>query len=226
MNNNNLSAVLLFVALIQPVMADSGLLGNWSCNGGATSLNFTGPNTLVLDGESSSYQVFYNTLVVQEDYGAVSYPYQLRGDQLVVQFPDGSVLQCARAGATVPRQPASPAGAHNPSLAQQIAGTWWGYSGSTERRIGLCPGGRYLEFSESGYSGRSYDATGAETMAWGSASASSSAGRWTIQGDSQSGVIHVQTSDSRFTLHYRQIGEPGCLDINGYKLCRTSANCQ
>jgi len=44
-------------------------------------------------------------------------------------------------------------GPNDTELASQIAGTWWGYSGSTETKIGLCPDGSYADFSESGYSG-------------------------------------------------------------------------
>ncbi len=223
-----LLAGLLAFGPMSGAWADSGLLGHWACNGGATRLNFSGPNTLIFDGERSSYQLMPNTIVVQEEYGMVSYPYQLNGEQLAIQFPDGSLLQCDRArGGSAPRQAASPSSANNAVLAQQIAGTWWGYSGATETKIGLCPGGRYLEFSESGYSGHSYDSAGAETMAWGTAGQGGRSGRWTIQGDTQRGVIAVQGADgSTFTLRYRQIGEPGCLDINGSRLCRTSASCQ
>lgn len=112
------------------------------------------------------------------------------------------------------------------SLASQIAGTWWGYSGSTERKIGLCADGTYMDFAESSYSGRSFDSGGNETMAWGSASQAGGNGTWTIQGDTQQGNIYVTYSDgSRMTLNYQQCGELGCLLFNGNKLCRSSGSC-
>jgi hypothetical protein len=133
----------------------------------------------------------------------------------------------AAAGAASAGAGAAPTGPHDPTLAQQIAGTWWGYSGSTERKIGLCPGGAYRQFSESGYSGRGSDSLGNPTMAWGTASQGSSTGTWTISGSTQSGTIHVSYSNGRSAaLRYRQIGDPGCLDIDGNRLCRTSKACE
>ncbi len=42
--------------------------------------------------------------------------------------------------------------ANDADLAGQIAGTWWGYAGATERKIGLCANGSYLDYTESSYS--------------------------------------------------------------------------
>ena len=124
---------------------------------------------------------------------------------------------------------ASGAGPDKPNdtaLASQIAGTWWGYSGSTERKIGLCPGGTYMDYSESSYSGRSFDSGGSETMAWGSANQGGGAGTWVIQGKGQQGTIYVKYNNgSRMTLNYKQCGELGCLLFNGNKLCRSSGKC-
>lgn len=117
--------------------------------------------------------------------------------------------------------------ANNAGLQQQIAGLWWGYAGSTERKIGLCPDGSYQDYTESGYSGGMYDSGGYQTGAWGSASQSGGQGRWTIQGDSNNGVISVQYNNGQSTsLRYNQIGDPGCLNINGNTLCRQSASCR
>ncbi len=113
---------------------------------------------------------------------------------------------------------------NNQNLASQIAGDWRGYAGSTERRIGLCPGGAYRDYTESSYSGGSYSNQGA---AWGAASQHGGQGSWAIQGDAQSGVISVRYNSGETTsLNYRQINDPGCLDINGNTLCRTSATCE
>jgi hypothetical protein len=121
----------------------------------------------------------------------------------------------------------APSGPNNPQLQQQIAGIWWGYAGSTERKLGLCANGSYQDYTESGYSGRSHDAGGNETMAWGSASQGGGSGQWTINGDTQSGTISVTYSDgSSASVKYRQVGEPGCLDFNGARLCRSSASCE
>ncbi|HXH72825.1 MAG TPA: carboxypeptidase-like regulatory domain-containing protein, partial [Mariprofundaceae bacterium] len=123
--------------------------------------------------------------------------------------------------------PSAAAPANNRQLMQDIAGTWWGYSGSTERSIGLCPDGSYYDSAESSYSGRGFDAQGNETMAWGSAGRRGGQGSWTIQGDYNAGIISVQYGNGgTATLQYRQIGDPGCLSFNGNTLCRKSKSCQ
>ncbi|MFH2011245.1 MAG: hypothetical protein ABIJ37_00850 [Pseudomonadota bacterium] len=115
----------------------------------------------------------------------------------------------------------TPAGPNDASLQRQIAGVWWGYSGSTERKIGLCPDGSYREYTESSYSGSSKE------MSWGTANQGGGSGRWTINGTTQSGNIYVTYSNGRSaTIRYNQIGKPGCLSFDGNTLCRTSANCQ
>lgn len=122
--------------------------------------------------------------------------------------------------------PGSPDKPNDTTLAAQIAGTWWGYSGKTERKIGLCPDGSYMDYTESGYSGRSFDGGGNETMAWGSASQRGGTGTWVIQGDGQKGTIYVRYNNgTQATLNYQQCGELGCLLFNGHKLCRSSARC-
>jgi hypothetical protein len=122
--------------------------------------------------------------------------------------------------------PSPGGGANNSELAQQIAGVWWGYSGSTERKIGLCPNGSYQDYSESSYSGSSYDSLGNQTMAWGTAGQKGGSGTWTIQGDYQQGTIFVRYNNgNEVSIRYEQCGERGCLLFNGNKLCR-SGKCQ
>lgn len=118
-------------------------------------------------------------------------------------------------------------GPNDEDLAKQIAGTWWGYSGSTETKIGLCPDGSYADFQESGYSGTMSDGGGNQTGAWGSASQNAGQGVWTIQGTTESGVISVNYNGGKSaTIEYKQCGEPGCLIFDGRKLCRSSAQCE
>jgi hypothetical protein len=226
-------SALAGLSLATAAAAGGNLLGSWQCQGagGSHSLTFQDANALVYDGERSSYALMPGVILVQEDNGVSPYAYQLTGDSLAIRFPDGKVLDCRR-GVAAPKagKTAAPAPAGRvdaAALQKEIAGTWWGYSGSTERKIGLCPDGSYRDFIERGYSGRSHDAGGQQTMAWGAASQGGNQGRWRIAGDYQSGVIEVQTMAGRqFTLTYRQVGEPGCLDISGNRLCRTSRHCE
>jgi len=121
-----------------------------------------------------------------------------------------------------PTSAAAPTGPHNPQLAQEIAGIWWGYSGSTERKIGLCPNGVYQGYTESSYSGSSYDSSGSQTMAWGAAGQGGGAGRWTISGNTQQGTVHIRYNNgNQANLQYQQLGNPGCLMFDGNKLCRS-----
>ncbi len=107
-------------------------------------------------------------------------------------------------------------------LASEISGIWWGYSGSTERKIGLCPNDRYQDYSESSYSGSSKDSLGNPSTSWGSASQRGGSGTWAIKGNYQEGIISVRYSNGNTaTIQYRQCGEPGCLLFNGHKLCRS-----
>ena len=122
---------------------------------------------------------------------------------------------------------AGPAGPNDPQLARQIAGVWWGYAGSTERRIGLCPGGVYREFTESGYSGASSDQYGNQTMAWGAASRGGGSGSWTVTGNASGGTIHVSYANGdTATIRFRRINHPGCLSFDGSTLCRKSTTCR
>lgn len=121
----------------------------------------------------------------------------------------------------------TPAGPNDPNLQRQIAGLWWGFSGSTERKLGLCPDGSYADYTESGYSGKSHNQYGNQTMAWGTASQGGGSGRWTINGTTESGTINVVYSNGESaTIQYHQINDPGCLSFDGNTLCRTSAECR
>lgn len=119
------------------------------------------------------------------------------------------------------------AGPSDPQLAQAMAGAYWGYSGSTESKITLCPDGRFLDSSESSYSGSSTDGLGNQTMAWGSAGQSGAAGSWAIQGSREHGTITVAYSGGRRrTIQYRPGAEAGCYYFDDRQLCRSGdANC-
>ncbi|MFB3908835.1 MAG: hypothetical protein ACE15D_10570 [Candidatus Eisenbacteria bacterium] len=123
--------------------------------------------------------------------------------------------------------PTVDAGPSDPQLAQMMAGTYWGYSGSTESKITLCPDGQFFDSSESSYSGSSTDGLGNQTMAWGAAGQSGGAGNWAIQGSREQGTITVGYSGGgRRTIQYRAGAEGGCYYFDDRQLCRTGdANC-
>jgi hypothetical protein len=80
-----------------------------------------------------------------------------------------------------------------------------GHSGGTERRVVLCPDGRYYTSTESGYS------SGAGTGgAWGTASQKGSQGTWRVVGNVQKGTLTTITSDGRPTEYRYQSCGKGC----------------
>ena len=191
-------------------------------------------NRLIMKATTNFFGKYSFTELPQGDYrvlvGQLQRELSLRGQNIRLDLdlsaPEGKMdyvgyhLQEAQTG-TAQSSTAAPAGPHNPQLAQQIAGIWWGYSGSTERKIGLCPNGVYQDYTESSYSGSSYDSSGTQTTAWGAAGQSGGAGRWTISGNDQNGTINVRYNDGNQTnIEYRQIGDPGCLSFDGNTLCR------
>jgi len=120
-------------------------------------------------------------------------------------------------------------GGSDASLMKQMSATYYsfssagvGYSGGTERRVVLCPDGRYHSGSESGYSG------GAGTAgAWGSASQRKGQGTWRIVGNTQQGTLTTISSDGKPTEYpYRTCGQ-GCYYFGNTKFAvEGPARCQ
>ncbi len=111
-------------------------------------------------------------------------------------------------------------GPSDASLMQAMAAEYYSYSGSTERKVMLCPDGRYYNASESSYSGTSSDSLGNQNLAWGSASQRRGEGRWTVQGTQQRGTITFTGNDGTSSqVQYQTTGERGCFTFNGTTAC-------
>lgn len=119
-------------------------------------------------------------------------------------------------------------GPNDPNLMQAMAGRYWGYEGSTETGLTLCPNGSFSDASESSYSGQSRDSLGNQTMAWGAAGQRGGRGNWSIQGSPQQGTINLSYSGGkRVAVAYRAMDNQGCYRFEGKTLCRTGpAQCQ
>ena len=118
---------------------------------------------------------------------------------------------------------APPAGPNDPQLMSAFAGQYWGYAGSTETSLTLCPGGMFIEQSESSYSGTSRDSLGNQTAGWGAASQGGNRGNWSIQGDPRQGTIRLSyASGKQSNVPYRQVDQ-GCFTFNSRTLCRKGA---
>ncbi len=114
---------------------------------------------------------------------------------------------------------AADAGPTDPALAQWIAGEYYSYEGSTERKLMLCPGGIFYDSRESSYSGTNYNSLGAETSSYGAASADAGSGKWAIQGNRQSGTITLSyKGKGSQKVEYRVLGD-NCISIMGIKFC-------
>lgn len=135
-----------------------------------------------------------------------------------------TAISGAAAGAT---GAAPPAGPNDPQLMSAFAGHYWGYTGNTETSLALCPGGTFIEQSESSYSGSSHDSLGNQTMAWGSASQRGLRGNWSIQGGPRQGTIWLSyAGGKRREVPYRRVDQ-GCFSFNGRTMCRKgTAPCQ
>jgi hypothetical protein len=123
---------------------------------------------------------------------------------------------------------AQPVGPNDETLMQAMAAEYYHYSGSTERKVMLCPDGRFLGSSESSYSGTSRDGLGNENLAWGTASQGRSGGRWTVQGTQTQGTIILSGNDGKQSqVKYQSTGERGCYSFNGNTFCVSGpARCQ
>ena len=116
--------------------------------------------------------------------------------------------------------PGGSPGPSDPQMAQSIAGEYYSYAGSTEKKIMFCPEGTFFDSSESSYSGTGADSLGNQTMAWGNASQNQGSGQWAIQGNDQSGTITlVYKSGKRVEVRYQAGPEKGCYKFDGTVFC-------
>jgi hypothetical protein len=130
----------------------------------------------------------------------------------------------AAAGGTPGSAPGEPPGPSDPEMMKEMAGEYYHYSGSTEKKIMFCPEGTFFDSSESSYSGRGFDSGGNQTMAWGNASENKGSGQWSIQGNAQSGTITlVYKSGKRVAMKYAAGPEKGCFKFNGTLFCYSGA---
>jgi len=105
------------------------------------------------------------------------------------------------------------------NLMNYYAGSYYSYSavgggqtGGTERKISLCPNGRYYSSSESGYSSGSGTSGG-----WGTASQGGGGGTWKITGTKTSGTIAMTNSSGKTTTYKYESCGNGCYYFGNIK---------
>jgi hypothetical protein len=100
------AAALLLTAAATVQAADADrLIGSWSCRTaeGVVPLEISSRNRLIFNGDAASYTLVPGAIRVQEDNGPVNYQYRFKGDALLITFPQGGQMSCAKAG--VPAAP-------------------------------------------------------------------------------------------------------------------------
>ncbi len=137
----------------------------------------------------------------------------------LVQTIAGGISFTARsAGGTGGGTPS--AAGSDPNLMRWIAGRYYSYSSGstmygsagTERRVMLCPDGRFYDSSEFSASGRGGGTT------WGGANANSGVAHYRIQGNRTRGIITIIRPDGRTEqVEYQVTGETNVIMFGGIK---------
>jgi hypothetical protein len=141
MKTLNYSLVFLTILAIQVtpsfLFGQGGLTGTWlfSSYEGEMKMQIDA-NTLSIDGESYSYKLQDNLIMMDEGYAITSYAFLLEGDQLALQFPDGTWILFTRVSGTTPaghavQQPAMQKQPSGQGLVWQLNGALCSWSGSS-----------------------------------------------------------------------------------------------
>lgn len=133
---------------------------------------------------------------------------------------EGGVMDYSKTGkADAPSGAAGEEAAAEPGdheLATRMTGSYYGFSGSTETRLVLQADGTFRLNRESSYS----NVEGSD-IAWGSASQSGNAGKWSVKGSLQQGTITlVYSNGKKDVVQYRYDQSKGCYYFGGTLLCR------
>ena len=114
----------------------------------------------------------------------------------------------------------APSFENNSDLMKYFAGAYYSFSavgggqtGGTERKISLCPDGKYYSSSESGYSG----------SGWGTASQGGGGGTWRITGTKTSGTIVTTNSNGQPTTYKYEVCGDGCIYFGNSKFAYAGA---
>jgi hypothetical protein len=113
----------------------------------------------------------------------------------------------------------APSFENNAELMKYFAGSYYSFSavgggqtGGTERKISLCPEGKYFSSSETGYSGNA-----GKEGAWGSASQGGGRGTWRITGSKTTGTIVTTDGNGKSTTYKYEICGDGCIYFGNTK---------
>ncbi len=118
------------------------IVGNWTCQVsragmmlGSGNVVFNENGTALIGQQTYSYRIMGNTLRIMDQSGASDYSFQLNGNNLVMQYSDGTVFQCSRGSGTPPMSPGmgpgqmAPGGYGGSAPGMQPTGNEWQLSG-------------------------------------------------------------------------------------------------
>jgi len=110
----------------------------------------------------------------------------------------------------------APSFENNAELMKHFAGSYYSFSsvgggqtGGTERKISLCPEGKYSSSYESGYSGGS--------GTWGTANQGGAGGTWRITGSKTAGTIVTTNMNGNSTTYKYEVCGNGCIYLGNTK---------
>ena len=88
------------VSCTAQVFSQQSLIGTWryETDYGVSQITFNGDNTVIIDGETSKYAIQGENIIVTDEYGSFSYPYQIGNGKLVITFPDGTQVEFQKTG--------------------------------------------------------------------------------------------------------------------------------
>jgi len=115
-NRLELSALLLMLAIPAVSFGQDGLFGSWkyAYPGGEMVMQISA-STIVINGQSFQYKAQGNVLMINEETATTPYPYMLDGNQLYLEFPDGTELAFTRGTDSVQPQSQLPQSMSKPS---------------------------------------------------------------------------------------------------------------
>ena len=115
-NRLELSALLLMLAIPAISFGQGELLGSWKYTyPGGEMLMQISTSTIVINGQSFQYKAQGNVLMINEETATTPYPYMLDGNQLYIEFPDGTELAFIRSTDSTQPQSQLPQGMSKPS---------------------------------------------------------------------------------------------------------------
>ncbi len=104
-NKLELLTLVLMLALPPVSYGQGGLYGSWKyvSQGGEMSMQINA-STILINGQSFSYKVQGNVLMINEGTTTTPYPYMLDGNRLTLEFPGGMEIIFNRGDASAPPQ--------------------------------------------------------------------------------------------------------------------------